>query len=61
MNIQKIASGNPLVNVPAEAAMRVAGMALSSQKQQGEAVIKLLNSIQMITDSALGNQVDMLA
>ena len=61
MNIQKISTGNPLMNVPAEAAMRVEGMALSNQKQQGAALVKLLNSAQMITDPALGNQVNILA
>ena len=49
------------MNVPAEAAMKVTGMAISNQKQQGEAVLKLLNTAQFITDPALGNQVNILA
>ena len=49
------------MNVPAEAAMKAAGMALSNQKQLGEAVLKLLNSVQMIADPALGNQINILA
>jgi hypothetical protein len=61
MSIQKISGGNHLMNVPAEAATKVAGMALSNQKQQGEAVLKLLSAAQIFTDPALGNRVNILA
>ena len=61
MSIQKISANNPLLNVPAEAAVKVAGMAMSNQKQMGEAVMKLINSAQFFTDPALGNRVDILA
>jgi len=61
MNIQKMQGGNALRNVPAEAAMQVTGMALSNQKQQGAAVMKLLNSAQLIADPAMGNNVNILA
>ena len=61
MSIQKISASNPLLNVPAEAAVKTAGMALSNQKQTGEAVLKLLNSSQIFTDPALGSRVNILA
>ena len=61
MSIQKISGGNPLINVPAEAAMKVTGMALSNQKTDGEAVVRLLNSLPVISDPAMGNRVNILA
>ena len=61
MSIQKISEANPLRDIPFEAGMRVASMSMSNQKQQGEAVINLLNAAQIITDPALGNQVNILA
>ena len=61
MSIQKIQGGNPLQNVPFEAATKVASMAMSNQKQQGEAVLKLLNTAQLFTDPALGNRINILA
>ena len=61
MSVQKIGMSNPLRNVPFEAAARVASMAMSNQKQQGEAVMKLISAAQMITDPALGNRIDLLA
>jgi hypothetical protein len=61
MGIQKISGMNPLRNVPFEATTRVASMAMSNQKQQGEAVMKLLNAAQIITDPAMGNRVNILA
>jgi hypothetical protein len=36
-------------------------MAMSNQKLQGEAVMKLINTAQVITDPALGNRVNLLA
>ena len=61
MSIQKISGMSPLQNVPFEAATRVAGMAMSNQKQQGEAVLKLLNTAQFFTDPAMGNKINILA
>ncbi|MCL1813141.1 MAG: hypothetical protein FWG29_06415 [Treponema sp.] len=61
MSIQKVQGMNPLRNVPFEATTRVAGMAMSNQKLQGEAVLKLLNTAQIITDPAMGNRVNILA
>jgi len=61
MSVQKIGMSNPLRSVPFEAAARVAGMAMSNQKLLGEAVMKLLDSSQIITDPALGNRVNLLA
>ena len=61
MNIQKTGTGNPLMNVPAEATMKVMGMALSNQKQDGQAVLKLINSAQFFADPAMGNKVNILA
>ena len=56
-----MSSGTSLVPVRAEAAVRVAGMILSNQEQQGLALQKLLSSAQIITDPALGNRVNILA
>ena len=61
MSVQKIGMSNPLRDVPFEAAARVAGMAMSNQKQQGEAVMKLISAAQMITDPAMGNRINILA
>jgi len=61
MSIQNSSPANSLQSVPAEAAMKVTGMALSNQKQQIQAVLKLLDSAQAITDPAMGNWINMLA
>lgn len=61
MSIQKVSMANSLRDVPFEAGMKVAGMAMSNQKQQGEAVMNLLNASQIIKDPALGKTVDILA
>ena len=36
-------------------------MALSNQKQEAQDIIKMINSVQMITDPALGNRINLLA
>jgi hypothetical protein len=61
MTIQNTSPANSLQNVPAEAAMRVTGMAISNQKQQIQDLMKLLNSTQFITDPAMGNRINYLA
>ena len=60
MSIQPISGGTSLAPVRAEATMRVTGMILSNQEQQGQALQKLLSSAQIITDPALGNMVNIL-
>jgi hypothetical protein len=49
------------MRVQEAAAVKVTGMALSSQKQQAQDMAKLLDSARIITDPALGNQVNILA
>jgi hypothetical protein len=61
MSIDGISAGNPLMRVQEAAAVKVAGMALSNQKQQVQDLSKLLSSAQIITDPALGNRVNILA
>ena len=61
MSIQGVSSGSSLQCVPAEAAMKVTGMAISNQRQQAQDLMKLLNSVQVITDPALGNRINMFA
>jgi hypothetical protein len=61
MSIEGIPVENPLARVQEAAAIKVTGMALSNQKQQAQDLAKLLNSVQTITDPALGNRVNILA
>ena len=61
MSIEGISTGSSLQNVRAEAAMRVTGMALSNQEQQGQNIMQVMNSAQVITDPALGNRINILA
>ena len=63
MSIEPISAGTSMQCVRAEAAMRVTGMVLSSMEQKGESLQKLLNTAQLdiITDPALGNRVNILA
>jgi len=58
MSIEGIWTSLP--RVQESAAVKVASMAISDQKQQGKDLMKLLSSSQ-ITDPALGNRVDFLA
>ena len=61
MNIEGIPVESPLARVQEAAAIKVTGMALSNQKQEAQALAKVLDSARIITDPALGNQVNILA
>ncbi|MDR0448514.1 MAG: putative motility protein [Treponema sp.] len=59
MSIQGISSGNPLPRVAEAVGVKMISSAISNMKQQGQDLLKLLNSA-VITDPALGNRVNML-
>ena len=60
-NIQGIAQNNSMQYLQEETTGSVMKMALSNQKQEAQDLIKMINSVQMITDPALGNKINMLA
>lgn len=61
MNIESTAAGYSQQKIMEEAAVKTAGMALGTMREQGQAVVELLDSAaQTITDPALGGRVNQL-
>jgi hypothetical protein len=60
MDIQKLSMGLALQKTQEQAAVQVQRMALNTMKEQGAALMKLLESDTVITDPNLGNRVNIL-
>jgi hypothetical protein len=61
MDIQSLSTGLSQQRVQETAAVMLEGKAIAGMKEQGEAVMKLLNSAApFITDPALGNRMNTL-
>ena len=60
MNIESTAAGYSQQKIMEEAAVKTAGMALGTMREQGQAVVELLDSAEAITDPALGGHVNQL-
>ena len=61
MENQSLSSEIPQNRVMEEAALRIEGKVLGNMKEQGAAVMKLLEAAAVITDPELGNKIDILA
>ncbi|MDR2536544.1 MAG: YjfB family protein [Treponema sp.] len=61
MNIETLSVGLALQQTQEQAAVQVQRMALDTAQEQGAALTKMLESVGIITDPNLGNQVDLLA
>ena len=60
-NIQEISQNNPAQGLQTEAGSTVLKMALTNQKQEAADLMKMIDSVQLLTDPALGNQINILA
>jgi len=60
-NIQGISQNNSMQYLQEGTTGSVMKMALANQKQEAQDLIEMINSVQMLTDPALGNRVNMLA
>ena len=61
MDVQTASIHLNQANVREQAAVQVQAMAIDAAQQQGAAVEKLVSSVQKITDTGLGQRVDIIA
>lgn len=61
MDIEKLSIGLSLQKTQEQAAVQVQRMTLTSMKEQSAALMKILESVEVITDPNLGNQINILA
>ena len=60
-NIEGISQNNSVQGLQTETGSTVLKMALSNQKQEAQDLMEMINSVQPITDPAMGNQINILA
>ncbi|MDR2484156.1 MAG: YjfB family protein [Treponema sp.] len=60
MDIQELSIGLALQKTQEQAAVQVQSMTLTSAKEQSDALMKMLENVEVITDPNLGNQVNIL-
>ena len=61
METQSLSGSMPQNRIIEEAGLRTERMALKIMKEQGAAVMKLLETAAVITDPSLGSKIDILA
>ena len=61
MDIVALSSGMAQQRAQLDAAVQVQKMALTGAKDQGAALVKMMDTAKVITDPALGNSVNLLA
>jgi hypothetical protein len=60
MDIENVSTGMPQDKVQQEAALKVQAMAIRNAEEQSAALNKLLESAEVVTDTEVGNNVDLL-
>ncbi|AEF85995.1 conserved hypothetical protein [Treponema primitia ZAS-2] len=60
MDIENVSTGMSQERVQQEAAAKVQSLSIKNAEEQGEAFAKLMESTKVVTDTAVGNNVDLL-